>query len=87
MNSTFLHLSFLIPRFFVYIIIFAAIWGERFSKEVRHGGEPMKMEELIDSRLLKGFGDDGTVIAIAIVYMNRHVIPLCRLHFMAFSRL
>lgn len=39
------------------------------------------MEELIGLRLLKGFGDAANAVAIAIVHMNRHVIPLCRFAF------
>lgn len=43
-------------------------------------------EERIVLRKPKGLRDDADVKAIAIVYMNRLVIPLCRMHFMVILR-
>lgn len=44
------------------------------------------MEERIILMKSKALRDDANVVAIAIVYMNRLVIPLCRLHFMVILR-
>ena len=44
------------------------------------------MEERIALMKSKALRDDADVVAIAIVYMNRLVIPLCRLHFMVILR-
>lgn len=70
----------------LYILLFSSDMAMRDCRR-RKGTEESQVARvaLIDLKRSKGAGDD--VVAMAIVYMNRLVIPLCRLQIMIISQL